>query len=64
MASHTNTKLVGAKRINMNGEVDGTRVIGAEWVPQQNGQYFVVGHFSGKVYLFNRVSAFHHPVPY
>lgn len=55
MASHTNTKVVGAKRINVNSEVDSTRVVGAEWVPQQKGQYFVVGHFSGKVYLYSKV---------
>ena len=55
MASHTNTKVVGAKRININSEVDSTRVVGAEWVPQQNGMYFVVGHFSGRVYLYSKV---------
>lgn len=55
MASHTNTKVVGAKRINVNSEVDSTRVVGAEWVPQQNGMYFVVGHFSGRVYLYSKV---------
>ena len=55
MASHTNTKVVGAKRINVNSEVDSTRVVGVEWVPQQNGQYFVVGHFSGRVYLYSKV---------
>ena len=56
MASHTNTKVVGAKRLNVNSEVDSTRVVGAEWVPQPKGQYFVVGHFSGKVYLYSKVS--------
>jgi len=57
MASPNNTKVVGTKRINYNSEVDGTRVIGAEWVPQQNGQYFVLGHLSGKVYLYAKVSS-------
>lgn len=57
MASASNTKVVGMLRFNIDSEVDSTRVVGAEWVPQRNGQFFIVGHLSGKVYLYNKVSS-------
>ena len=55
MASSNNTKVVGMLRFNIDSEVDSTRVVGADWVPRQNGQFFVVGHLSGRVYLYNKV---------
>jgi hypothetical protein len=55
MASSNNTKVVGMLRFNIESEVDSTRVVGADWVPRQNGQFFVVGHLSGRVYLYNKV---------
>ncbi len=53
MASSSNTKVVGMLRFNIDS--DSTRVVGADWVPRQNGQFFVVGHLSGRVYLYNKV---------
>ena len=55
MASSNNTKVVGMLRFNIDSEVDSTRVVGAQWVPGHAGQYFVVGHLSGRVYLYNKV---------
>ena len=55
MASSNNTKVVGMLRFNIDGEVDSTRVVGAQWVPGHAGQYFVVGHLSGRVYLYRKV---------
>ena len=57
MASSNNTKVVGMLRFNIDSEVDSTRVVGAQWVPGHAGQYFVVGHLSGRVYLYNKVRA-------
>ena len=56
MASSSNTKVVGMLRFNVDSEVDSTRVVGAQWIPGHAGQYFVVGHLSGRVYLYNKVS--------
>ena len=57
MASSNNTKVVGMLRFNIDSEVDSTRVVGAQWVSGHAGQYFVVGHLSGRVYLYNKVRA-------
>ena len=46
-----------ALHFNADGAVDGTRAVAAQWVPSMAGAAFVVGHASGYVYLYHKVSA-------